>query len=97
MTPLQAWYKTATPEQKRLLAEHAGTTPGTLRQIVGAWRTGGIPRTTPEMAIAIERAATELCIIPYEGRIRREDLCAACNGCDYAADAQANQKRRKSR
>lgn len=87
---MQAWLKEATVAERSTLIKLAKTTLGSLRQLIGAYRTKGKLRASPEMAIALEKAASK---VHREGLppIRREDLCPACGKCELAKIARAHQ------
>lgn len=82
MNKLQKWLLAATPEEKAKLAELAGMSVAVLRQIAGAYRTKGQLRTTPETARELELAARK---IARKGlpELLRENLCPACQQCEY--------------
>jgi hypothetical protein len=63
-----------TPKQLRALALASGTSYDTLRHVASGRR-----GMSAEKAIVTEKAARRLRI-----DIRREDLAAACAGCEYA-------------
>jgi hypothetical protein len=82
MNKLQEWMDRATPEQKKQLAEAAGTTLGSLRFTAAARRFNGTVSITPEFARRLELAAATIhdAALPT---IKREDLCPACAQCEY--------------
>lgn len=89
MNVLQNWLKEATIPQRERLIKYAKTTLGGLRQLAGAYRTGGKVHATPELAAAIEKAS-----IKVGGElpaIKREDLCLACGKCELAKIAREVQ------
>jgi hypothetical protein len=73
---LKALWQNATPAQKKKLADDCGTTVGTLHQAAHAYRTGGVPALSPELARSLEKATG--------GRLRRGSLCRSCGACDLA-------------
>jgi len=77
------WMTIATTSERKRLAALAKTTLGSLAQIAGGYRHGGRPSTGPELARRIELAAVR---VHRDGmpEVKREDLCAACKGCEYA-------------
>lgn len=90
MNILQTWLKEATIPERNKLIKLAKTTLGGLRQLVGAYRTGGKLHATPELAALVEKAAAK---IHHEGLpiVKREDLCPACGKCELAKIARAAQ------
>lgn len=82
MNALQSWLYKATPQQRRELAEKAGTTTASLHQASKAYRTKGVLRITPDLAARLEKASLSIAITPS---LRREDLSPACSACDLAA------------
>ena len=87
---LQSWLKEATLAERDKLIKFVKTTLGGLRQLAGAYRTGGKVHATPEMAAAVEKASIKLYRdgLPH---VRREDLCPACGKCELAKIARAVQ------
>lgn len=81
MNALQSWLNKATPQQKKQLAEGAGTTSASLHQASKAYRTYGRLRITPDLAGRLEKASLA---IPISPSLRREDLSPACSTCDLA-------------
>ena len=79
---LRAWMERATPEQKRVLANLAGTTTANLHQASKGYRTGGKLRITPDLARRLEFASREIEGMPP---LYREDLSPPCAGCEFAA------------
>lgn len=90
MNKLQEWMDRATPEQKKQLAEAAGTTLGSLRFTAAARRFGGTVNITPEFARRLELAAATIHddSLPT---IKREDLCLACAQCEYQQRCNAQK------
>lgn len=79
---LRAWMRAATPDERRLLAERAGTTVGQLNQLAGGHR-----QASAAAAGDIERVTTEM-HKASKGRlpqVLRVDLCTACQMCQYAS------------
>jgi hypothetical protein len=83
----RTWFDNATTQERLKLAELSGTTPGTLDQIRGGYRTDGTLSASPEMACKIEKASI---ILQREGLppLPREDLCPVCGACDLARVAR---------
>ena len=86
---LKAWMDAATPDQKKLLAERAGTTVKTLYHWTYGRRHDGRAVMLAETALRLERAARHPRL---EGLppLRREDMATACSLCEFAA--QCRQK-----
>jgi hypothetical protein len=82
---LQVWMDRASAVEKLQLAQKAGTTLATLRQIAGAYRTKGALSVSPGMAGKIEVATTEMAAqnkrLPIVLRIH---LCSECAACPLA-------------
>lgn len=83
MNVLAAWWQEATAEEKRSLAQLAGTTVESLHQMAGAYRTDGELRITADVARRIEAATKKL---QRKGlkMLRREDMSPACSQCEFA-------------
>lgn len=83
MNPLKAWWQAATPEEKRRMAQLAGTSVESVHQMAGAYRTEGELRLTPEKARGLELASKKLARkgLPV---LRREILAPACGQCEFA-------------
>lgn len=86
MNPFRKWWSAATPAQKRRLARLAKTTVGSLHQLAGSYRTGGVLHASPELARRIEIAADKIAGFSIDKlpMIRRVDLCPACRRCEFA-------------
>jgi DNA-binding transcriptional regulator YdaS (Cro superfamily) len=67
-----------TVAQRKRIAALAKTSDGALRHIQAGRR-----QASADMAIAVERAAKRVGL-----EIKREDLCAACGGCELARKAR---------
>lgn len=81
ITPLRAWMRAATPDERELLAARAGTTVGMLNQYAGGHRECSAAR-----AGEIEAATTAMSKAS-KGRLQvvyRTDLAVACRECPYA-------------
>ena len=87
MNVLKKWLQKATPVERAALARLAKTTPGSLSQVAGGYRTQGKPSAGPDLARRIEIAAVK---VHREGlpALKREDLCAACGRCEYPKKAR---------
>lgn len=85
MNKMQKWIGKHGTRAAFDLAERAGTSLAVLRQIAGAYRTGGVPSTTPEVARAIEKATEK--VTPGDV-VQREHLCRACGACELAKAAR---------
>lgn len=87
MNVLQKWMAKATPQEKVKLAIHSKISRGALQWLAGGYRTRGKLNTSPEAARRIELAAAR---IARDGlpTLKREDLCVACNRCEYANRAK---------
>lgn len=85
MNQMQAWMDEASVEEREALAEMAGTTVGTLRQIAGSYRYNGQPSVRSGLARRIEIAADALRRknknLP---RVVRTDLSPECRECEFA-------------
>ena len=79
MNVLLTWWHAATPEQKKVLAELAGTTVPGLHQTAHAYRSDGKLRVTPEFAARLERASVQIEDLPV---LWREDMSPACGQCE---------------
>lgn len=82
ITPMRAWLRAATPDERKLLADKAGTTVGMLNQYAGGHRECSAAR-----AGMIETASTAMSKAS-KGRLQvllRTDLVPACRACPYAA------------
>lgn len=84
---MKRWMSAATTEELILLADKAGTTVGTLRQLSGGYRHGGKAMTTPALAYNIERA-TKAMTRPGLLPIMRGAVSPVCAGCDLYKKAQ---------
>lgn len=89
---LKAWMTQATPEWRKRMADLAGTTVGTLHQIVGGYRTDGEVSTTPATAARIEEATRKLQSITQLPVVRREDMCRSCRECDILKKARKDER-----
>lgn len=78
---MRDWVAAATTEELTLLARHARTTVGTLRQLAGGYRTKGRPAASSELASRVELASKKLAR-PGLKPVMRGELCAACAQCD---------------
>jgi hypothetical protein len=81
--PLKAWLERATTSERAQLAELAGTSVETIRQLAMAYRNNGVLTVTPEMAGRLARASEKLIErtdIPMPA-LRREDLSDVCRKC----------------
>lgn len=81
ITPMRAWLRAATPDERKSLAEKAGTSVGMLNQYAGAHRECSAAR-----AGRIESATREM-HKASKGRLPvllRTDLVPACRVCPYA-------------
>lgn len=87
---LQDWMNAATPRQKKLLAERAGTTVPTLRHWAAGRRHEGRAVLLAETALRLERAALhpDLAGLPP---LRREDMATACGLCEFAAECRQKE------
>jgi NAD-dependent dihydropyrimidine dehydrogenase PreA subunit len=85
------WWSKATAQEKADMAHLAGTSVGSLTQVVGAYRTAGAVSAGPVLARRIEIASAK---VMRKGlpALRREDLCQACGKCEFAKAARAAQK-----
>jgi len=77
MNPLLTWWTSASPEDKKALAEAAGTTVPALHQSAHAYRSSGELSLSPELARRIE--------IALNGAVKREQMCPACSRCEYVS------------
>lgn len=86
MNQLRVWMDAASTNERRQLAELAGTTLGTLHQIAGSYRNkGGLPTVRAGLAVRLEHAAGRLRKINRNLPVLvRTDLSADCRGCDFA-------------
>lgn len=82
MNILQKWMAAAKPHEKVLMAEHAKTTLGALRQAAGGYKTEGKLELTSEFAGRIAAAATAL-HRPGLPRMDRGMLSPTCGACPY--------------
>lgn len=80
---MKTWMRAASAQEKRRLAELAGTTVGTLSQIAGSYRTNGVPRVEPALAARIEFATKRLARTGLKP-ILRTQLSPTCAACSYA-------------
>lgn len=80
MNKLKQWLANATTEEREQLADKAGTTVGSLRQLAGSYKGA---KASASMARRIEQAAAALHRkgLPV---INREGLCPACKECEFA-------------
>ena len=80
---LKQWLARATIAERDKLVHLASTSTNALQQTAGAYRSEGKLSTTPEYARRLELAAAR---VHREGLpvIKRTDLCAACNRCEFA-------------
>ena len=81
ITPMRAWLRAATPDERKLLAQKSGTTVGMLNQYAGGHRECSAAR-----AGEIE-AASRAMHKASKGRLHvllRTDLVPACRACPYA-------------
>lgn len=86
MNPLKVWMQRATPAEKQALAEVAGIpSVASLHQMAGAYRTGGQPHITSEIAGRLEQASR---LFEHLPPLCREDLSPACAQCDLAKIAR---------
>lgn len=81
MNALKRWLRATSIEQHRALARLAKTTPDSLHQTAGAYRTKGKLTLTPDFARRLEEACLRQ---PDAPPLRREDLCPACGRCELA-------------
>lgn len=85
MNQLRLWMDAASADEKRALAELAGTTVGTLHQIAGGYRTGGSAAIRPRLAKKIEQAVTLLGKSnKHLPAVLRTDLAPECRECEFA-------------
>jgi hypothetical protein len=82
ITPLRAWMRAATPDERQILAKRVGTSVGMLQQYAGGYRlvTASVAGAIEDATAAMHRAS--------KGRLPtvvRTDMCAACRACPYAA------------
>lgn len=70
--------KSLTTDQRRAVADSAGVLDDSLRLVQHGHR-----NMSAKQAIRIERAAKKVGV-----DLRREDLCAACGGCEFARAAR---------
>lgn len=80
---MRRWLEAATRDDLDKLAKLAKTTVGTIRQLSGAYRTGGVPSATPELARRLDIASQKMARADLPP-IAREELCPACSECEYA-------------
>ena len=81
ITPMRAWLRAATPDERKALATRAGTSVGMLNQYAGGHRECSAAR-----AGMIESATREM-HKASKGRLQvilRTDLVTACRACPYA-------------
>ncbi len=69
--PLQKKYDLLLPAQRAAAAEKIGVSGEGLRQMVRAYRTGGVPRLSPHFAQRVEQVLG----------VPREKTCQDCAGC----------------
>lgn len=85
MNQLRIWMHTASVEEREALADLAGTTVGTLNQIAGGYRTGGVAAVRSGLARKLEKAAIVLNkrnkALPM---LLRTDLSPECRECEFA-------------
>ena len=85
MNQMRVWMLAASSKEIVRLAEMSGTTVGTLNQISGSYRTGGVPTVRSGLAGRIQSAANDLRrknkTLPV---ILRTDLSPECRDCEYA-------------
>lgn len=84
ITPLRAFLRASTPEEREALAAAAGTTLGQLNQLAGGHRSASADlagRLETGIALLRRTAATKKRL----PEVVRTDLCAACRDCPYAA------------
>lgn len=83
ITPLRAFLRASTPEEREALAAAAGTTLGQLNQLAGGHRSASADLAGRlETGIALLRRGAAKRRLP---EVVRTDLCAACRDCPYAA------------
>jgi hypothetical protein len=86
MNALRVWMQRATPAEKEALAKAAGIpSVASLHQMAGAYRTGGRPHITSEIAGRIEQASR---LFEHLPPLCREDLSPACSQCELAKIAR---------
>lgn len=78
---MRRWVDAAIPEELAMLADKAGTTVGTLRQLAGGYRNEGKAVATSSLAISIEKGTKQLAR-PGLPPIMRGDISPVCAGCD---------------
>jgi len=83
MNVLRRWMAAATPAERRALALAAGTSYGSLHQMAGAYKRGGVLAVSAEMARRLEQASAPL-ERPGLPVLRREELSPACAQCEFA-------------
>lgn len=82
LTAIKVWMRSATADERDLLAQKVGTSPGQLYQLAGGHR-----QASADMAGRLESATAEM-HKASKGRlprVYRTDVCEACRQCGYAA------------
>lgn len=83
MNVLKLWLDKSSTQQKRALAEAAGTTVASIRYAAYAARSNGEVSVSADYAQRIVEASKSI-DDPLLPTLRVEDLCPTCRNCEYA-------------
>lgn len=84
MNVLKKWMGEHSKYLAEVLANSAGTTLGTLRQLAGGYRHEGEPNASSDLAMRLENASAMMVRKGWANTVlRREQLSSACGRCEF--------------